>query len=139
MIRFLEKKDFFDYCNLISQLTIVGDVTIEQFEIFVNSQNKNFSVLVYELENKVVGCVTYLIEQKIQRSFSSVMHIEDVVTDSQYRGKGISKLLLNWAISIAESSNCYKVILDCSEENTSFYQKIGFQKKEYQMVFRIKN
>ncbi len=139
MVRFLEKKDFSDYCNLISQLTIVGDVTIEQFEIFVNSQNKNFSVLVYELENKVVGCVTFLIEQKIQRSFSSVMHIEDVVTDSQYRGKGISKHLLNRAISIAESSNCYKVILDCSEENTSFYQKIGFQKKEYQMVFRIKN
>lgn len=139
MIRFLQEKDYEEYCNLISQLTIVGEVSKDQFINFVRLQNQNFGVLVYESDNVIIGCVTYLIEQKIQRGFSCVMHIEDVVTDVNHRGKGISKDLLNRAISISENNNCYKVILDCSEENIPFYQKIGFQKKEYQMVYRLKN
>ena len=139
MIRFLKKSDYLDYLDLISQLTIVGVVSIEQFNSFVDLQNKNFSTLVFEMDFKIVGCVTYLIEQKIQRSFSCVMHIEDVVTDAKQRGKGISKQLLNQVISIAEENNCYKVLLDCSQENVSFYEKIGFNKKEHQMVFRLKS
>lgn len=34
----------------------------------------------------------------------------------------------------AEAAGCYKVILDCSEENAPFYQKCGLTKKELQMV-----
>ena len=139
MIRFLKESDYLNYCNLISQLTIVGEVSSEQFNSFAKLQNKNFGVLVYELDETIVGCVTYLIEQKIQRGFSCVMHIEDVVTDTNHRGKGISKMLLNKAVSIAQENNCYKVILDCSEENVTFYEKIGFSKKEFQMVYRLKN
>ena len=34
----------------------------------------------------------------------------------------------------AKKIGCYKVILDCSEENVAFYQKGGFERKEVQMV-----
>lgn len=34
----------------------------------------------------------------------------------------------------AKEVGCYKVILDCSEDNVNFYQKCGFTKKEVQMV-----
>ena len=34
----------------------------------------------------------------------------------------------------AEEAGCYKVILDCSEENVPFYAKCGLTKKEVQMV-----
>lgn len=139
MLRNLKVEDFSDYLKLISQLTQVGEVTEKQFVEFVNSQNDNFSVLVYQLDDKIVGCVTYLIEQKIQRSYSCVMHIEDVVTDKDYRGRGISKTLLDKSKEIAKEKNCYKIILDCSLDNIPFYEKIGFCKKEFQMVYRLKN
>lgn len=139
MLRNLKVEDFSDYLKLISQLTQVGEVTEKQFVEFVNSQNDNFSVLVYQLDDKIVGCVTYLIEQKIQRSYSCVMHIEDVVTDKDYRGRGISKTLLDKSKEIAKEKNCYKIILDCSLDNIPFYEKIGFSKKEFQMVYRLKN
>lgn len=50
MTRLLEKSDYLVYCDLISQLTIVGDVTIEQFDSFVDSQNKKFGTLVFEID-----------------------------------------------------------------------------------------
>lgn len=33
-----------------------------------------------------------------------------------------------------QEAGCYKVILDCSEENVPFYEKCGLIKKEVQMV-----
>lgn len=57
MIRFLKKSDYLDYLDLISQLTIVGVVSIEQFKSFVDLQKKNFSTLVFEMDFKIVGCV----------------------------------------------------------------------------------
>ena len=37
-------------------------------------------------------------------------------------------------IDLAGKAGCYKVILDCSEENATFYEKCGLYKKEVQMV-----
>lgn len=34
----------------------------------------------------------------------------------------------------ANARGCYKVILDCSEDNIAFYQKCGLERKEVQMV-----
>lgn len=35
---------------------------------------------------------------------------------------------------LLQELGCYKVILDCSEDNVPFYQKCGLVKKEVQMV-----
>lgn len=37
-------------------------------------------------------------------------------------------------VKLAEEAGCYKIILDCSEENVPFYEKCGLYKKEVQMV-----
>jgi hypothetical protein len=34
----------------------------------------------------------------------------------------------------AKDMGCYKVILDCSNDNVPFYSKCGLEKKEIQMV-----
>lgn len=34
----------------------------------------------------------------------------------------------------AQELGCYKVILDCSEDNVPFYEKCGLTRKEVQMV-----
>ena len=53
------------------------------------------------------------------------------------RGKGIGKLLVNNLIEKAKKNNCDKIILSSSEKNLKFYQKLGFQKNEFEMIMRI--
>ena len=37
-------------------------------------------------------------------------------------------------MTYAQSQGCYKVILDCADDNAAFYEKSGFKRKEVQMV-----
>ena len=37
-------------------------------------------------------------------------------------------------LALTQEAGCYKVILDCSEENVPFYEKCGLIKKEVQCV-----
>ena len=63
--------------------------------------------------------------------------IEDVVVKENQRGKGIGKLLVNNLIEKAKKNNCDKIVLSSSEKNLKFYQKLGFQKNEFEMIMRI--
>ena len=63
--------------------------------------------------------------------------IEDVVVKENQRGKGIGKLLVNNLIEKAKKNNCDKITLSSSEKNLKFYQKLGFQKNEFEMIMRI--
>jgi len=63
--------------------------------------------------------------------------IEDVVVKENQRGKGIGKLLVNNLIEKAKKNNCDKIILSSSEKNLKFYEKLGFQKNEFEMIMRI--
>ena len=111
MIRRLQVEDFYGYITLLGQLTNVGSVSEDQFKKFVNSQTDDHFVLVFDIDEMPVGCLTILIEQKISHSFSSVMHIEDVVVDTNFRKMGIANSLINDAISYSKDRNCYKIIL----------------------------
>jgi glucosamine-phosphate N-acetyltransferase len=56
-----------------------------------------------------------------------VAHIEDVVVSKEYQGKGIGEMLIQSLLDLAKDSDCYKTILDCSDEVKPFYEKIGFK------------
>jgi glucosamine-phosphate N-acetyltransferase len=135
-IRELKVEDFSDYINLLSQLTQVGETSEEKFKQFVSDQDDRQKTLVLEIDGRIRGCLTILVETKIARSHSKVMHIEDVITDQEWRGRGISRKLIDRAKEISKEVGCYKVILNCSEENLGFYQHLGFTKKEFGMDFR---
>lgn len=136
MVRRLEHRDYNYYLRLIAQLTDVGNVSQEQFNDFVDSQNNNWFTLVYETGNKVVACVTVLLERKIAHSNSAIIHIEDVVTDSEFRGFGISRKLIDY-IKESAKGKCYKIILDCAEHNVKFYEKLGFKQTQFQMRYEV--
>lgn len=83
--------------------------------------------------NKMIGCGTIIIEPKFIHKCGSVAHIEDVCINPEYRGKGYGKKLMHLLIDISKINNCYKVILNCNDENKSFYEKCGFNKTNNQM------
>jgi glucosamine-phosphate N-acetyltransferase len=136
-IRKLNRSDYNSYISLLDQLTEVGSVTNSQFNLYVDNQSQLHQTLVYEEDNQLLGCLTYFCEQKVHHSFSYVIHIEDVVTDAKHRGKGVAKTLIDNAIKIAKAFKCYKVILNCSDRNTDYYKKLGFQLVGNQMVIKF--
>jgi glucosamine-phosphate N-acetyltransferase len=85
-------------------------------------------------KRKIIATATLLIELKFIRNCSKCGHIEDVVVDSSYRGLRLGLRVVEALITAAKDSGCYKVILDCSENNAPFYEKCGLVKKEIQMV-----
>lgn len=80
-----------------------------------------------------------IIEPKFTHGGNNVAHIEDVVIKTQYRHKGIARSLINELVKVAEINNCYKAILDCTEDNVAFYEKCGFARCEFQMRKNLGN
>ena len=85
-------------------------------------------------EGNVLGYASIHYIKKITRK-SGI--IEDVVVKENQRGKGIGKLLVKNLIEKAKKNNCDKIILISSEKNLKFYEKLGFQKNEFEMIMRM--
>ena len=132
IFRLLQKTDFQKgFIQLLSQLTNTGDITQEQFELqFENiCSNKYHYIYVVEDDNKIIACATLLIEPKFIHHCGLIGHIEDVVIDKDCRGKKLGKQMIDFLTYESEKVGCYKIILDCSDYNTGFYNKCSFQKK----------
>ena len=88
--------------------------------------NINYYALLAELSTRV--------EPKIINNFSKVGHIEDVVVNSEYRGKGVGKMIVSFLTDIAKERGCYKCTLDCGPDKKPFYESCGYRVKGYQMA-----
>lgn len=141
---FIRKLDIEDYNNgylkLLEQLTDVGDITQSEFaRIFHTlSPNIRIMVLVNNITKKIIGTGTLVIEQKFIHKCSPLGHIEDIVIDNKYRGKGYGNMMLNYLLKLAKDIyKCYKVRLVCNESNVGFYEKLNFTKEGYEMCQRF--
>jgi len=130
-IRELEEKDLFNgFLESMDSLKLASNLDIEKAkEIFEKiSSNSNHFVYVAILDGRVVGSTTMLIEPKFIHNGGNVAHIEDVVVSKDYQGKGIGEMLMRSLLELAKDNNCYKTILDCTDEVKPFYEKIGFKR-----------
>lgn len=139
-LRQLEKGDVDKgFLDLLAQLTVVGEISKSQFEErlqLLQAKQPDYYIAVLEDldKQKIVASATLLIEYKILRHCGKVGHVEDVVVDDGYRGQKLGQRIIAALVSYAQSQGCYKVILDCSDSNVSFYEKCGFTRKEVQMA-----
>ncbi len=74
----------------------------------------------------VIGTTTLLVEPKFIFGGGRVGHIEDVSVKVEYQRRGIGFRLGNHATNQAAIMGCVKTVLDFSDENVPFYQKIGY-------------
>lgn len=63
--------------------------------------------------------------------------IEDIWTEPSFRKRGLASQLIKELIEIAKDKKCYKIILDCSDENVKLYSKLGFKKWQNSMRLDI--
>jgi len=128
------------YTELLSKLTTVGDVSEEDFRAQLHfletERGGDYCILVVEDEGKsrIMGTGTLLVEHKFIHACGSVGHIEDIVVLPEARGQGLGHRVVAALIKEAGERGCYKVILDCAEKNVGFYEKVGMERKEVQMV-----
>ena len=79
-------------------------------------ENPDHIIHVAEIDGKIIGSTTLLIEQKFIHQGGKVGHIEDVVVSKEFEGRGIGIKLVTSLLEIARAKNCYKTILDCKDE-----------------------
>jgi glucosamine-phosphate N-acetyltransferase len=135
-VRQLEADDFDKgFMELLAQLTSAGNVTREQWQArFAELRHGPEFVFVVEEKGRLLASGTLVLERKFARGCGLCGHIEDIVVDKQCRGRGMGLVIVTALTKVAERMGCYKVILDCSEENQPFYEKCEFKRKEVQMA-----
>lgn len=85
-------------------------------------------------KNGIPICVgSFIILSKLGRNGGRSAIIEDVVVSSFYQGYGYGKLLVEFLTKKASAYGIYKIFLNCSEQNTEFYVKCGFNRSGMQM------
>ena len=126
----LTEKDIIKYLSVLNDLTNVYNdddelkFLIRNFKDYVNSLLPNMHIYIMMKNNDIIGSGSLVVENKIIHGFGKVGHIEDVVIEKSQQNKGYGKLLLNHLIKKGKEFNCYKVVLNCEDENLGFYEKI---------------
>lgn len=96
----------------------------------------NVHSLVAIMDNQIVGYGSIVIEAKIRGG--KMGHIEDIVSHSLFRKKGIGKAVVDALFDIAKVNGCYKVALQCKERNVEFYKKFGYEVSGVAMQMFVK-
>ncbi len=132
-IRPAEKRDLPSLLDLMNQLSPYSsqiDYTkiSETFSSIL--EDKFYRLIVYETDDKIVGTALLLVQKNLSHGGRPYGHIENVVVDSSYRGKGIGKEMLEYLINEARKYNCYKVILNGRKGTEGFYESAGFKRTD---------
>lgn len=91
--------------------------------------DENHHIIVCELDGKIVSSCVCVIIPNLTRNIRPYAFIENVVTHTDYRGKGYATKCLDYAKEIAVKNNCYKMMLltGAKEDNTlNFYKRAGY-------------
>ena len=92
-------------------------------------QDKNHHIIVKEVNGIIVASCVCVIIPNLTRGVRPYAFIENVVTHSDYRGKGYATECLDFAKKIAAEMNCYKMMLltgSKKEKTLRFYANAGY-------------
>lgn len=87
-------------------------------------------LLVAEEEGRVIGTMALIIVPNLSHGGLPWACVENVMVDSEYRRRGIGKLLMDYALAQAKTAGCYKIqlISDRSrKEAHNFYRMLGYK------------
>jgi len=130
IIRELRKEDLWNgFLTSLDSLRQTSNIEKNKANEIFDKINSNYDhiIIVAELDGKIVGATTLLIEQKFIHAGGIVGHIEDVVVDNKFQGKKIGEKIIKYVLEYAKNRGCYKTILACTDEIEPFYEKIGFK------------
>ncbi|MBE6352711.1 MAG: GNAT family N-acetyltransferase [Treponema bryantii] len=134
-IREIIQDDLEDLLKLYEQLGPNPFVQVDEHILTVWNnilQNKDYHIVVAEVEGKIVSTCTCVIISNLTHNQRPYAVVENVVTDQNFRGKGYATSCLDFAKEIAIKNNCYKLMLmtgSKKETTLNFYRNAGYTDK----------
>jgi ribosomal protein S18 acetylase RimI-like enzyme len=128
--------------NLMPDIFKIPEHVVEETWLQSIIDNENSFLIVSECNEKIVGAVFYNIynnpEDKIyqKRKFG---YIEELIVNEQFRGQGIGKKLLEYAIEDLRKKDIRDIELnvwDNNEVGHNFFKKLGFNTIQRRMKLR---
>ena len=136
MVREITDIDFDGLMELYMQLhdNPMPDKTPEIMELWQRIlADKDHHIIVAEVDGKIVSSCVCVIIPNLTHNQQPYAFIENVITDEEYRGQGLATQCLNYAKKIAESENCYKIMLltgSKKESTLNFYRQAGYNSED---------
>ncbi len=124
--RNIEKKDLEQVFVLLNQLKEMDVSKIDNekaWNDFITNSSSNSIVGIYD--DKVVAYGSVVVENKVRGEVAG--HIEDIVVDTEVRGKMIGVSLIKELVKVAKNKGCYRITLFCKESLINFYSRNGFE------------
>lgn len=124
-----------ELCNLLELYLHLHEKSIPEttehlFETWKSiMQDENHHIIVKVVEDKIVSSCVCVIIPNLTRNARPYAFVENVVTHADFRGKGYATECLSYAKRIAESMNCYKMMLltgSKKETTLEFYRDAGY-------------
>jgi len=136
-IRKIKNEDYTNFLILLNKFRPIGDINKEEFEDILKKISTNSIIFVMEYNNKLIGSVKLMIEQKIFHNMAIYGHIEDVIVDPTYRGKKLGKKLIEHVKNYCKEHNFYKIKLTCDPKIKGFYEKSEFKTNGIDMYYKL--
>lgn len=136
MIREITEKDFEGLMQLYMQLhnNPMPEQTEEIMSIWNKILNdKDHHIIVAEEDGKIVSSCVCVIIPNLTHNQQPYAFIENVITDENYRGKGLATTCLDYAKKLAEAENCYKLMLLTGfkkDSTLNFYRQAGYNSED---------
>lgn len=132
MVREVKKEELAEVLNLY--LYLHEKSVPEQSEDLTATWNqiiadKNHHLIVNVIDGKIVSSCVCVIIPNLTRNVRPYAFVENVVTHADHRGHRYATECLDFAKSIAEKNNCYKIMLltGSKEQKTlDFYKNAGY-------------
>ena len=95
--------------------------------------DESHHIIVCEVDGRIVSSCVCVIIPNLTRNIRPYALVENVVTHTEYRGKGYATACLDYAKGLAVKSGCYKIMLLTSAKDAStmrFYTQAGYNSSD---------
>ena len=136
MIREITESDFQGLMKLYTQLhgNPMPDQSGEVMELWDKIVNDTgHHIIVAEENGQIVSSCVCVIIPNLTHNQQPYALIENVITDVNYRNRGLATQCLNYAKEVAMKENCYKIMLltgSKKESTLNFYRQAGYNSED---------
>lgn len=104
-------------------------------------EDKNNELIVAALDGAVIGTLQLTFTPSISFQGGKRCTVESVRVDERYRGQGIGREMMLWAIERAKAKGCISMQLTTNNDRTDahrFYANLGFSASHLGMKLKLK-
>ena len=97
----------------------------------------DYHLYVAQLRGRTVGTFALLIMEKLLHLGAPAAIVDDVIVDTDCRGQGIGRQMMQFAMQLARKKGCYKLALSTNVKRTAahhFYESLGFARHGYSYI-----